>query len=257
MYNKLVPRPEIAQTYFQHANAIDKSNRDAQDGIRTERVIKTGYWATRFNVSTLQKVAVDAWRAQHLEQGGQTLHQFMAQLIDNMLSNRCCGSERSRLGGKARQVFTMPSTEAALWAGVDDEPSDDDQAEAVFENLRGKQVSADASADSTDSENEQSCSHEIQANAKIGIGPVTCCFCGATSRARFHCVQCSQDASGAVGSARELRAFCGFGNDRGCHGLELHLLTRGRSDIDAQEQRKAASAEERARKRAKKARRAS
>jgi hypothetical protein len=40
-------------------------------------------------------------------------------------------------------------------------------------------------------------------------------------------------------------------------GLELHLLTKGRSDIDVQEQLKAASAAECALKRAKKAWRAS
>jgi hypothetical protein len=254
MYNKLVPRPDVAQTYFQNANAIDKSNRDAQDGIRTERVIKTGYWATRFNVSTLQKVAVDAWRAQNLEQGGKTLHQFMAALIDQMLRNRFCGSNRKRTGRHAKQGFSMPGTEAALWE-VADASSDDEGLEEAGVNLRRKRVSADVDTDSSDAEDVQECVHAIQANVKIGIGALTCSFCGAHSSARYHCVQCSQDDNGDIGGARQLRAFCGVGNDRDCHGMELHIQTNGRSDIEAQERRKVASAEGRARKRAKKARR--
>ncbi len=258
MYNKLVPRPEIAETYFANANAIDKHNRDAQDGIRTERVIKTGYWATRFNVSTLQKVAVDAWRGQALEQGGKTLHEFMSVLVDELLDNRMPGSERNRLGRHAKMGFTLPSTEAALWeVRAGDGQSDEEDPATTGVNLRGKRTSALAPDNSSSSDSDEQCGHCMQANTKIGVGALACCFCGALSCARFHCVQCSQDSDGEISSARQLRAFCGVGNERGCHGMELHCQTAGRSDLEAKQKRKAASTAERARKRARKARRAS
>ncbi len=89
----------MIQIYFDHANAIDKDNRDGQDCIRSERIIKTDYWATRFNLSTLQKVAVDAWRTHHLETGGKLkLHEFMHELVSDLLHNSFPGHTRKQMG---------------------------------------------------------------------------------------------------------------------------------------------------------------
>ncbi len=97
----------------------------------------------------------------------------------------------------------------------------------------------------------------MQAKAKIGIGALACCFCRALSCTSFHCVQCSQDDSWEIGSEHQLHTFCGVGNERGCHRMELHCHTQGRSDIEAQEQLKEASDVERAHKHTKKVCRAS
>ncbi len=49
----------------------------------------------------------------------------MATLIDKMLNNRFCWSHSKRAGRKAKEGFTMQSTEASLWQVADDGSSQD------------------------------------------------------------------------------------------------------------------------------------
>jgi hypothetical protein len=236
----------MIQIYFDHANAIDKDNRDGQDGIRSERLIKTDYWATRFNVSTLQKVAVDAWRAHHLETGGKlNLHQYMKELIGSLLHNRFPGHTRQQRGQGARTHFEMPETEALMWTW--DEPSGSETSEPVENlNLGRRRREAQSVQDSSDSgsnsedDPDSECRHDIKPLATSGLGghSLMCSYCGVLSCARWYCVQCSTDGQGHVASTRQVRAFCGLGNARGCQGLSLHIQTGGLSDIRAEQRRK-------------------
>ena len=67
-----------------------------------------------------------------------------------------------------------------------------------------------------------------------------CMHCWVKGCVCFYCVCCStgKGEDGELTSGRQLVAFCGVGNKRGCHGMELHIMTDGESDKQAREERK-------------------
>ncbi len=95
-----------------------------------------------------------------------------------MLGNRMPGSELIRLGKQARAEFNLPATEAVMWEvrGRDTESHEEDP-DGAGANLRRKCMSAEATDDTTDSDDEQQCKHTMQANAKIGIGAASAARC--------------------------------------------------------------------------------
>jgi hypothetical protein len=108
-------------------------------------------------------------------------------------------------------------------------------------NLLTKRVSVDKSGDTDDDEHEE-CRHQMAKIKDSGLykrySSVMCTFCSAKSCARIYCVQCSvgKGEDGELTGGRELVAFCGVGNKRDCHGMELHIQTDGRSDVLAKKQ---------------------
>jgi hypothetical protein len=99
--------------------------------------------------------------------------------------------------------------------------------------------SASGSSDG-DSDSEDECKHNMRPLHESGLGghSLTCCYCSAHACARWYCVQCSTDGQGRAASTRQVRAFCGLGNTRGCKGMLLHIQTGGRSDMQAERRRK-------------------
>jgi hypothetical protein len=148
----------VVQVYFDHTNARDKANSNAQDDIHTELVIrlKTGYWGVRFNLSTPQKVSVEAWSAHR----PGTLHRFMEILVRDILRNRCAGHAQARRGctGQAHCCSHLRQSCGMRRA------ADPTAAEAgPVENLCRKRVSL------SDQQEEDECQHSMAAIKDSGL----------------------------------------------------------------------------------------
>jgi hypothetical protein len=174
---------------------------------------------------------------------GLQLGRFMgARRFDDLLNNMVWGYSEQHPAYDATDLWwpVRQLVEAQLWAMEEEPPGmSDDGPVNLGRRRRSARALSDHEASDSNSSSDEGCKHDMQPLAASGLGgkTLTCCFCGAHSCARWYCTTCSQDCDGEITSVRQMRAFCGIGNARGCQGLSLHIQTGGRSDRRAEQRR--------------------
>jgi hypothetical protein len=92
-YTKTIPQTAIGFQYFRFAGAINRFNRNRQDGFRLERNIEVKEWSKRMLMSLLGFVGTNAFKGAKLEGKYTDLNVFMEDLAWELLTNELSGSK--------------------------------------------------------------------------------------------------------------------------------------------------------------------
>jgi len=88
-----VPRCEDVETYTDYCGAIDRFNRDRQDGFRLERMVEVKNWVNHMLTSFIGYVGTNAFKAAKLEGNASNMNDFMHTLALELLTNEYDGSK--------------------------------------------------------------------------------------------------------------------------------------------------------------------